>query len=202
MQACAPTVFSFPSPAHPSMETQYTVNSNAFNTYWAGMIVDISGTCGTNTGPPSSSKLWRTYNSLYIAQEVLFAVNNELSRDSIVVSLLRDMGISVEGGCSSGVPHPMGCVAVARTDIWTSADPTWQRTPYIMAAATNLILVILTVQIFLFCGGGKFNMACLGHNIQDTIENRTVNPTYQSAIQSRSLASSTVETFQLATREK
>jgi hypothetical protein len=30
---------------------------------------------GTNTGPPSSSKLWRTYNSLYIAQEALFAIN-------------------------------------------------------------------------------------------------------------------------------
>jgi hypothetical protein len=30
---------------------------------------------GTNTSSPSSSKLWRTYNSLYMAQEALFAIN-------------------------------------------------------------------------------------------------------------------------------
>ncbi|KAJ7649439.1 hypothetical protein DFH06DRAFT_553940 [Mycena polygramma] len=99
-------------------------------------------------GTESPLNLRGAYNSLYIAQEAIFAINN------LVVDALFLFRCYVIWGSQWKVvilpallilcTFVMGCVAVAGNDVSKSTSSILQTAPFIMAAITNLVLVLLT----------------------------------------------------------
>ncbi|KAJ7902847.1 hypothetical protein B0H14DRAFT_2667865 [Mycena olivaceomarginata] len=98
-----------------------------------------------NPGPAPPLELWKTYDSLYMAQDVIFAINNSVA-DSLFLYRCyvvwgRKMAIILPGVLMISTVV-LACIANAKTDLLLGQFD--GRIPYILAAATNLVLVMLT----------------------------------------------------------
>ncbi|KAJ7635524.1 hypothetical protein DFH06DRAFT_1336545 [Mycena polygramma] len=88
---------------------------------------------------------WATENALTIAQNVLFPVNNLVADSLFLYRCYTLWGarwkVVLVPGFLMLSTFAVGCVAAAPS---LSSDADFQRSPYILATATNLVLMLLT----------------------------------------------------------
>ncbi|KAJ7247048.1 hypothetical protein C8J57DRAFT_1359904 [Mycena rebaudengoi] len=100
-----------------------------------------------NPGPAPPLELQKTYASLYMAQDVIFSINN-LVTDSLFLYRCyvvwgRKMVIILPGVLLISTVV-FACITDVKTDLLPGQFHVDGRIPYILAAATNLVLVVLT----------------------------------------------------------